>query len=91
MAAEATIRGALKPIQTGRPESFYQSIDDGGERLKLPTEGTLNNMSSKRSRTWQIRAQGWLNMVAEEARDWDMQKLSGKRKFRNWIKKIYHK
>ena len=44
-------------------------------------------MSSKRSRTWQIRAQGWLNMVAEEARDWDMHKLSGKRKFRNWIQK----
>ena len=55
MAAEATIQGALKTIQTGRPESQKE---------------TLKNMSKIISRTRQILAPKWINMLPEGFREW---------------------
>jgi hypothetical protein len=66
MAAEATIRRALKVLRTGKPGNLYDSIMSNRGELLSPTPESLNNMTKTRSRTWQIRAKRWLQIMPED-------------------------
>jgi hypothetical protein len=87
MAVEATIRGALKVLQAGKPENLYESLVNDDETLKHPSEASLNNMKKMRSRTWQIRAQRYLKIIPEGIRKLNVKTPGGKKKLKN-VRKI---
>jgi hypothetical protein len=53
--------------------------------LLAPTPESLNNMSKTQSRTWQIRAQRWLQIIPEEFKGMDVTKIGGKKKLKKWV------
>ena len=59
--------------------------------LISPTPAILNNMSKTRSRTWQIRAQRWLQVIPENFKGMDVTRIGGKKKLRNWVLKTSQK
>ena len=53
--------------------------------LKYPTEASLNNMRKTRSRTWQVRAQRYLQIIPEQLKNADMRKPGGRKQLRKWV------
>jgi hypothetical protein len=77
MAVEATLRRALKVLKAKKPENLYERLVNDEGTLKYPTEASLNNIMKMRSRTWQIRAQRYLQVIPDNIRRLDMLKPGG--------------
>jgi hypothetical protein len=65
MAAQATIKLAIKTIQHKKPESLYKALATNSGELRHPTDSTLKYGTLRMLSTWKLRAQQYLQIIPE--------------------------
>ena len=87
MAVEASIRHSVKTVRNKMPESLYESFVDQNRRVTALTKDTLKNTSRMRMKTWRVRSLRYWQILPEDIKRQDMNKLSSKSRLKKWVLK----